>query len=211
MGHDDPVEVAATEVLPKLVGVFTAGSDATKRDHRLERGVQGRVGFEHPLHPLCMRGVPDEHAPLGRCDRASDAAGGPAAEHDSSEEKRPQHDRLGGDHRVLHVRLDDCVDEREKRRDVEELGRVVEGRLVDDELVAVIQADCLRREDDQRQADQRPDVDEIRLEQSSADNDRDGGRYQVGSGEQPAKDRVSLRGGARGRCFRDATRFRDTT
>ena len=54
---------------------------------------------------------------------------------------------------------------------------------MDDELVPVVEAERLRRDDDQREPDQRAEVDEVGREERAPDQDRHGGREHVGEGQ----------------------------
>ena len=102
-----------------------------------------------------------ERAPTGRGARAA--------------ERRPE------DHVVEHP-----DDQRVQGRQLEQLGRLVEGRLADQQLVAVIEAGELAGEDHDRQAEQHAGLDGEAVDDARAQQQREQRRDGVGDDQRPA-------------------------
>ena len=187
---------------------------------RVEAAQQGQfvdarvVGAErdapHHLHPgpvaaLHLGGEPvgglgvadDDAALLG--DEGAGQGPGQAAHQQHQEEQEPPEDRRL---RAPEGPLDDVGAGEERQQgveggDVEDRGRLVEGALVEQVLVAVIQPGQLADRDHHRDRDDGPEPERVVAEDRDGDDEGGRGGDYVGRGEQPAVDAVAGGGGRR--------------
>ena len=187
---------------------------------RVEAAQQGQfvdarvVGAErdapHHLHPGPLAALQLGGEPVGRLGVAEDDAAllgdegagqgpGDAAKQQHEEEEEPPEDRRL---RAPEGPLDDVGAGEEgqqgvERGDVEDRGRLVEGALVEQVLVAVIQPGQLADRDYHRDRDDGPEPERVAAEDRDGDDEGGRGGDYVGRGEQPAVDAVAGGGGRR--------------
>ena len=95
----------------------------------------------------------DDQAALGGSGKARERARRVAEDGEQDERRQPQRERRRAPQRSVDQRgAQQPRDERAARAELEELGQLVERRLVEDQLVAVVEAEHLAREDDSQQA-----------------------------------------------------------
>ena len=205
---DDGEQALAVEVAGRdddAVRVVRADERGDHRARLVRRRQLGHgdrahdVGVERPAVAQLLRdaqqplGLADHDAALGLgvgdgdvADDRAEGAGGQA-------ERGPQRERLlGADAAVDEGLAPDEDDERVERRQVEERGALVEGRLREDDLVAVVEAHEPAGHDDEREDGQRLRAHRVVAEELDPDDHRERRRQEVGEHEQAAQRAVAL-------------------
>ena len=174
----------------KLVDACVARVERDPPDHVGARVAALQLGRQ----PMGRLGVAEDHAAFLGDQQLGQAPGADPRDQHQEEQEAPE------DHRLLTPEgpLDDRPAGQEGQQrveggDEEQGGRLVEGRLVDDVLVAVVEARELADRDHHRDRDDRPEPEVVAA--GDRDRDREGGRRgdQVGDGEQAAIDGVARR------------------
>ena len=158
---DDAVHV---ELAGEHMQLRAGGGDELGIGGRAQRHAPDELGttiadVELVGEPLEGLVAADEQAAF-RPDRlAHEPARDPARGDGEHEERHPEHDHLAGPDRTgEQLLVKDEDEQREERRELKELGRLVDRALVEHELVALVHPLDLAREDDERKRQERREM-----------------------------------------------------
>jgi hypothetical protein len=143
--------------------------------------------------------VAHDEAALGRRDANRDPAhDGAVHEHGRPEDDPDREHRLAVEVGADDRRAREPDHQREEGGDLEQGGRLVQCRLTDQVLVAVVQPHDLARDDDQRDRDEQDLVEVLVRDERDPGDERDRRGQGVAQRESAAVDRVAAAGAAMG-------------
>ena len=197
-GEDHPVDPVNLEDLgevgrqlrpPGLVrplGALDRRHDADQL--RLDRGAEGEL----LAHELAGRTVADQQAALGRRQPSGEHSRKRAQADEEHEEQHPGAEHLLAPERAVDDgAVEQPEDEHRQGGEAEERRDLVERALVEDVLVAVVEPDRLRRDDEPDRDRDRSRSQLIVADNRDAESQCEGRREHVGAARDAAKDRVA--------------------